>query len=304
MPDHFSDVLVRASVPAAPQLATVQKWFVVGFLQNSTDLGFPCRRRRSWRNAVNQDRMLWLGPREPARIQEHFNSFFRKSVEMDVDSLLISSDSTRRSYVQALARTRGHFFRDGEPVELKATMTELSWKRFQQFKIAYQGYKVKVLSRSPAAPAAFVGDFSQNIHARKRVGSVLPSITTSTTMYSFSQDKLFTPEEILFSQGFPAAACQDFGHLLPFDRARLDHQQERHLMGNGMHLSQVACNFLYTLINMVRLEDAMDMWPITPLPLPCEDKPLTVQEALEHPDQQQKPNELLTAAGGGSDASE
>ena len=59
-------------------------------------------------------------------------------------------------------------------------------------------------------------------------------------MYSFSQDKLFTPEEILFSQGFPAAACQDFGHLLPFDRACLDHQQERHLMGNGMHLSQVA----------------------------------------------------------------
>ena len=55
---------------------------------------------------------------------------------------------------------------------------------------------------------------------------------------------------------------------------------------------------------MVRLEDAMDMWPITPLPIPCEDKPLTVQEASEHPDQQQKPNELLTADGGGSDASE
>ena len=261
MPDHFTDVMIRASANPEGQLAKPSRWFVVGLYQNGTDLGFPARRRRSWRNAVNQDTMLWTGPRQEKDIQLHFNSLFRRSVELDVDDMLISSDAHRREYVQALARTRGNFFRAGEAVSLRATMSALSWKRFCSYRSAFEEHR-----RSARGMDAFVGDYSQNIQFRRRVGSVLPSVTTSSTMYSFSQEKLFTPEEISFSQGWPLPTDPDFGHLIPFDRASLGHNTERLLMGNGMHLCQVACNFLYMLVNMVRREDAMDMWPVTSYP--------------------------------------
>ena len=242
MKDHFTDIMVKGSAEPPSELAQPSKWFVVGFMQNSTDHGFPSRRRRSWRNAINQDRMLWLGPRNARDVQLHFNSLFRRSVELDADCWLTSSESDRSAYISELARSRGNFFRDGEAVDLKATMSALSWQRFLGFKAEFERQKAFGFS------GAIVGDCFQNISARKRVGSVMLSVTISSTMYSFSSGCLFTPDEIQFSQGWPLPSDPLFGHLLPFDRAALGHSAERQLMGNGMHLCQVAANFLHLAV--------------------------------------------------------
>eukprot|EP00959_Pyramimonas_sp_CCMP1952_P289023 6044724-Pyramimonas_sp.AAC.1 len=46
------------------------------------------RRKRTWRTRVNQDAMIWLGPRSPADIQKQFDALFRVSKEMAADGLM------------------------------------------------------------------------------------------------------------------------------------------------------------------------------------------------------------------------
>ena len=174
--------MITASAPESSVLARASKWLVIGYIQNATTLGFPSRRRRSWRNAINQDVWIWMGPREEKEVQMHFDSIFKRSVEMDGDALLVASSSDRKVLLEQQARSRGNFIRPGDPADIRATMSTLSYQRFVEFQEEFNRKRVAGDSR------AFVGDFSQNIEARRRCSEVLPAVTTSSTMYSFSRD--------------------------------------------------------------------------------------------------------------------
>ena len=64
----------------------------------SQDSGWPARRRRSWRTAVNLDTLVWLGPRDASDIQRHFESVYRQSMQTDGDIFLHISEEEHRDY--------------------------------------------------------------------------------------------------------------------------------------------------------------------------------------------------------------
>ena len=66
------------------------------------------------------------------------------------------------------------------------------------------------------------------------------------------------------SQGWPSSNCPEYGDLLPFERdkeVQSEHNQ-RILMGNGMHLSQVGSVMSYLMSFLMTKSDALDLWPI------------------------------------------
>mgnify|MGYP003336728869 CR=1 FL=1 len=66
------------------------------------------------------------------------------------------------------------------------------------------------------------------------------------------------------SQGWPSSNCPEYGDLLPFERdkeVQSEHNQ-RILMGNGMHLSQVGSVMSYLMSFLMTKSDGLDFWPI------------------------------------------
>jgi hypothetical protein len=218
-------------------------------------MGWSVRRRRSWRTAVNQDTLLWLGPRDQRGIQKHFEHFVRRTVEVDADVFLTPESSMLEEKFRAeLARGQGNFAVDGACLPVQACVTPLTYQRLA-------AYTQKYMEMTPK-PACFVADLSQNADHRSRCGSILPAACVSSTFYSVTKDRLFTPSDMLIAHGWPLNSGSEFFDLMPFDRSKLSTAQERLLLGNSMHLAQVGAVFLYITSHLLRREVAMSMCPI------------------------------------------
>ena len=50
-----------------------RKWILVPLIVDTCKNGWAARRRRSYRTCVNDSRLIWLGPRDPASIQKLFD---------------------------------------------------------------------------------------------------------------------------------------------------------------------------------------------------------------------------------------
>ena len=49
------------------------------------EMGFPIRRRRTFTIGINRETMIWTGPIDPAKVQQDFEAFFTRTVEMSGD---------------------------------------------------------------------------------------------------------------------------------------------------------------------------------------------------------------------------
>ena len=89
------------------------------------------------------------------------------------------------------------------------------------------------------------------------MGQEIPTLMTSSTLFSVTKNKFFTAADLDCSQGFPVESQQSFGRYrdcLPFDLEQyrnLPRHQSVHMSGNGMHLCAVAAWHLYVLSNIV-----------------------------------------------------
>ena len=188
MPPIFDEVMTNGSLSLP---GDGPKWFVVTLMLNSTDYGWPARRRRSWRTALNMDTMIWLGPRTHNDIMKHFNHFLRTSLELDADCFLVTPEEERRQQMEELAKAQGNYPQTGKPLEMKQCLSRSShalWKK--------AGEKFKAMADMHAfedphltemiSPECFVADFSQDIEKRDRSGSVLPALQRSSQMYSYT----------------------------------------------------------------------------------------------------------------------
>jgi site-specific DNA-cytosine methylase len=249
MPEELFDGKMSMAGPHA--------WFVVPLILNTTDMGWPSRRRRSWQTAFNEETMIWLGPRKPWEIQQHFMHFFRHTVELDGDVLLLSSEEEHMSYKQELAKKQGNFARLGEDLSPSACMTPVAFNRFK----VYESYHKQRLSQT-----AYIADISQTVDAtRKRVGEILPAACTSSAFYSFTAQRFFTPADLKISQGWPLESSSLYGDLVRSKAGISSHAQKK-AMGNGMHLAQVGAVFLYICSFTMRRETAIRMLPIPTAP--------------------------------------
>lgn len=219
-------------------------------------MGWSVRRRRSWRTAINQDTLLWLGPRDRGGIQKHFESFFRRTVEVDADVFLATASSTleEKNFRAELAKGQGNFAPEGGCLPVQACMTPAAFKRLAAHQQKYAEMAQK--------PACFVADLSRNCDSRSRCGSILPAACASSVFFSLTKDRFFTPSDMLIAHGWPVNSESEFADLMPFDRSKLSTCQERMLLGNSMHLAQVGAVFLYVTSHVLRREVAMAMCPI------------------------------------------
>lgn len=221
------------------------------------------RRRRSWRTALNQNTMVWVGPREPQKIMQHFLHYFRKTVEMSADAFLVASEEEHDRHMADLAKLQGNFARDGKKLTPRACMTKVTYQRLLDYEKVYA-------SRPMHGPADFVADLSQNLTVA-RCGSILPAATTSSTFYSISRRRFFTTTDLQCSQGWPDPQCDLYGGLLPFKRSSKS-AHARLLFGNGMHLAQVGLVFLYISCFSIRREIVLLQMPVI-RPLPAASEP-------------------------------
>ena len=221
---------------------------------DSQDYGWSARRMRSWRTSINQDTVVWLGPREPHQIRAHFDAFFKRTVETTGDSFLVSADQDLQKCMSDMATVQGNYRRSGQDLDLKACLTPLAYRRFECYQKEF---------RAKGDRRCYISDISQNMSQMNRSGEVLPAMRCSSLFYSFTKDRLLLPKDILRSQGWPAEDHKVYGPCLPFSRSSLSQHEERILMGNGMHLAQVGMVFLYIVSNIMKREVAKDLWPIT-----------------------------------------
>ena len=105
---------------------------------------------------------------------------------------------------------------------------------------------------------------------RGRCGSIFPAAATSSRFYSFSSKKFFCTDDVLTSQGWPSTNDSVYGDTLPYDCSTFKSCEERKLVGNGMHLSQVGMVFLYIMSFLMRKQDALSMVPIYSMDDPTE----------------------------------
>jgi hypothetical protein len=229
------------------------------------DMGWPSRRRRLWRTALNQDTMIWLGPRKREEIQQHFLHFFRHTVELDGDALLVASDVEHMAYKSELAKKQGNFARSGEDLSPSACMTPVAFERFKVYDGMHKARKLQT---------GYIADISQTVDAsRKRVGEILPAACTSSFFYSYTAKRFVTPADLKISQGWPLHSSSLYGDLV-CSRDDISSHAQKKAMGNGMHLAHVGAVFLYICSFTMRRETAMRMVPILAVPGP-EVRPLT-----------------------------
>ena len=234
------------------------KWFLVPLFLNILRNGWPGRRGRSWRTCINQDRFFWVGPRDTAGIQRHFDSMFRRTCDMVADQYIVSSNSEEDRFRRVMAAKRGNYPRGDQQLSPKECITAMGYKRFVRFEAEFK--------KAPKG-SCFVADVSQNIEARKRVGEILPSACTSSQFFSFSRDRYFTDTDMAVSQGWPVCEeGKDYAELVA-SSYKMGPGMNAKVVGNGMHLSQVGAVLLYISTHTLRREEVLKMIPITQMPL-------------------------------------
>ena len=230
-----------------------RKWILVPLIVDTCKNGWAARRRRSYRTCVNDSRLIWLGPRDPASIQKLFDKLFNREVNMCADDFLISQHEEHDSFARSIAAKNGNYVRDDAEVEPKHCMTAAGFQRFQVFQQAYN---------QSSQGQCFVGDISQNMMVFNRSGNILPATMTSTRFYSFSQQRFFTPKDLAFSQGWPVLSTDTYPDIM-MSGERSTHG-EFHSLGNGMHLSSVGQVMLFMACFTLRKEVALKLVPVLP----------------------------------------
>ena len=229
--DHLSDCHI------VPIMKVYPKWFIVPLVVNTCVTGWPGRRGRSWRTCLNQDRFVWVGPRDPKDIQRHFPSLFRRTVELCGDDYIMSTEEKEQQFRRSLAAARGNCLRVGQKVDPKACMTPLAHKRFLEYSDEYKKF--------PHAKC-WIADVSQSISARRRVGEILPAACTSSQFFSFTKDRYFTDKDLGVTQGWPVSEASEAYAPLCASSYNMSQHSHARVIGNGMHLSQVGLIYVYT----------------------------------------------------------
>ena len=72
------------------------------------ELGFPIMRRRTYGVGINQETLIWVGPRNPEDVAADVYRLFGRTVILDADMYCgLASDTSADEYLKHLAQLRG-----------------------------------------------------------------------------------------------------------------------------------------------------------------------------------------------------
>ena len=139
---------------------------------------------------MNEETLIWLGPRNQGDIQQMFDHYFSKTACLDADALALSSEEEHAAYMATLTKSQGNFARASETLTPQRCMTPIEYARFEKYKELYAAHAAS------NAEGAFVVDLSQSME-HKRIGKFLPTACQSSKFFSFTKDggRYFAPQD-------------------------------------------------------------------------------------------------------------
>lgn len=238
--------------------ALPKKYLPLGLVFGPQDLGWPIRRSRFYSACINQETIVWLGPRSSDAVLQDFIQIFGHLVVMEADEFLkVGEEEEHDKIIKDYASRRGLY---ADLAKLKSLPRESIFSPGQARH--YKEYKdLMRQGRFVGVRGSFVCDLAQDPSERPRAGAWLPSLVKSSLMYSMSKDKFFTNAQLDFSMGFPVhpqmSAC--YRECLGFNVHHLEKHAYQKLIGNGMHCCAIFCWWMYVFNNSVRRTD-VERW--------------------------------------------
>ena len=218
------------------------------------DLGWPCRRRRLLQTGINLSSHVWVGP--PSRdVEKDFLRMSSRSTVCLGDVFLGQCPGEEYETRRSLARKRGLHL----PEKCTGVVVPAEKILAPGAAEALQKYKELWMASPPDSDMArcCIVDLSQSME-RKRMSALVPTLLSSTVLYSLTKQRFFVKHDLEASQGFPvagSAAYERYAGCLAVDEdsiSQLPEQSQRSLLGNGMHLAAMAAWHLYIFGNIVR----------------------------------------------------
>lgn len=247
------------------------------------DLGWPCRRTRSFTVVLNTSTVAWLGP--AAGSEELLADFFkyvqrRVAVDCDVFAHLDSERTAGivRAQCGAAAGLTGVETATADLQDLLGT--EKGQDRVEQ--------ALAMVSTRSGRSGCVAADISQNNKRMGRVGPWLPTATRSMILAMFRSPSdttgyLFTPREIAFAHGWPSISaveqCSFYEHCAGYPLWSLPLRQQQQLQGNGIHLLSMAAVCLYLFAHTVKRDTLAEFAPAPTTPLPAPGSTMTTSPA-------------------------
>ncbi|CAE7180491.1 unnamed protein product [Symbiodinium microadriaticum] len=218
------------------------------------DLGWPCRRRCLLQTCINLSSHVWVGPASKD-VEKDFLRMFCQSTFCLGDVFLGQCPGEEYESRRSLARKRGLHL----PEKCTDAMVPAEKILAPGSADSLQKYRELWMALPPDSDMArcCIVDLSQSME-RKRMSALVPTLLSSTLLYSLTRERFFVKHDLEASQGFPVpgtAAYERYAGCLAVDEgsmSNLPEQLQRSLLGNGMHLTAMSAWHMYILGNIVR----------------------------------------------------
>ena len=208
---------------------------------------------------------IWVGPSDPKDVKKDFKEFFAHEASGGGDIFLGHSTDEELQVRIDMARNRGYAIPKGESSsDDRSCLDKLRGTDATKFlppgkARTLQEYR-KLWASNTKSWSSCIVDLSQSME-RKRMGEHIPTLLTSTILYSVTADKFFTSKDLEAAHGFPVPhtpAWQKYQACLAYNQDQLDAfppHVRRSMSGNSMHLNVAACWHAYILSHIVRRDE-------------------------------------------------
>ena len=203
---------------------------VIYVIVGSEVLGVPGLRTRLLAGSLDGETLIWLGPTDPQKVQEEFESIFGRKCMLDCDSFAgIDREEDAKQFYKTLFNQRGAFPVGDSLVPVQRLLPSYA----KDFCDGYMEVR-DTTGNTGHLSGSFCCDLSQSHSRRKRCGPWLPACRKSSVMASLTAHDaakkvgvkdgyFFAPNEIDFAHGWPSvglgpcgmyAECNDLSHGL------------------------------------------------------------------------------------------
>ena len=229
---------------------------VIHIVFGPEDWGHPARRRRSLSAGINNASLVWVGPTAATAVQNAFNTLFRRTCEMTGDDLFMATDREVFEWVEERSSKRSW----GRP--LPSNYKELPMSEYLGALVPPSGLRhlainEKLREEQGSLNGVYLCDIEQTPHRGTTPGSLVPSLSTHSLIYSFKKQRLATASEWFGIQGVDAHSkfwgSRGRSPLLA-SVAGMDEATVRALLGNALYVPVFAAWFLFIMGNCVRRE--------------------------------------------------
>ena len=230
-------------------------WIIVG----PQDKGWPGTRTRLMAAVVNKRRWRWVGPPTPEECAAAFKRRFGRTIEVGGEVFFLESDEARMQYYVDIANKR-----PGQE-EKEMTISDLleleDWEKWML--VGPPGLQARMRAWMDKIPKDRDEPFILDADHWPQFGSggrMFPGQITHSTVMKVERGKwqMATPKEHLQAMGFSVGNGSDEpDHEIEniFKKINLSEKEQKHAIGNGMHIHTMSAWMCFVLAQIERVDE-------------------------------------------------